>query len=45
MLQYILLPEDLSEDPRGLGDDRGIGDDVDDALSFMIQSCLQCPSH
>ena len=40
MLQYILFPEDLSEDPRGLGDDRGIGDDVDDTLSFVLQGCL-----
>ena len=45
MLQYILFPEDLSEDTCGLGDDRGIGDDVDDALSLVIKSCLQCPSH
>ena len=36
MLQYILLPEDLTEDPCCLGDDRGIGDDVDDTLSLEI---------
>ena len=45
MLQHILLPEDLSEDTCCLSDDRGIGDDVDDTLSFVLQSFLQRPSH
>ena len=33
MLQHLVRPKDVPKCLRRLGDDRGVGDDVDDALT------------
>ena len=45
VLQDILFAKDFSEDHRCLGDDRGVGDDVDDPVVVVTDRHLKRPRH
>ena len=45
MLQHLIRPKDVPKGLRRLGDDRGVGDDIDDALTPLRYGMLQSPHH
>ena len=40
MLQHLIRPKDVPKGLRRLGDDRGVGDDLDDALTPLRYGML-----
>ena len=40
MLQHLIRPKDVPKGLRRLSDDRGVGDDVDDALTPLSYGVL-----